>query len=381
MSRICGNNILVKAIAFCLGLAMAVPASAETAFDAVLTTDVLSNQQGGLREGTRVMANLDLSAAWTGDNGWEVFGYMLADAGGGFSETYSGDAQVVSNIDAPAGVRLFEAWVRKTSADERLVVTAGIINLNGIFDTQEAGALFLNASHGIGVDFAQAGPSIFPISGLGAVAEWRLTDETRVRAGVFDGMPGDPGNIKRFAALNLDAEDGIHWVAELEHNFPRGYVKLGVWSCSAEADRLDGLGRIKGNDGVYAQVKYDLIREATDDGQGLSGWVRSGVANPDIQAVASYAGGGLVYTGPFPGRDSDAVGLAIAHARFGHPYADSLGLDLEPETTVELSYRYEIRSGFSIQPDLQYIRRPSGDPSIKDAVVAGVRLRVGLEAL
>ena len=135
MSRICGNNILVKAIAFCLGLAMAVPASAETAFDAVLTTDVLSNQQGGLREGTRVMANLDLSAAWTGDNGWEAFGYVLADAGGGFSETYSGDAQVVSNIDAPAGVRLFEAWVRKTSADERLVVTAGIINLNGIFDT------------------------------------------------------------------------------------------------------------------------------------------------------------------------------------------------------------------------------------------------------
>lgn len=381
MARICGNNILVRSLAICLALGFAAPACAETAFDAVLTTDLLSNTQGGLREGTRVMANLDLSAAWTGDTGWEAFGYVLADAGGGFSETYSGDAQVVSNIDAPPGVRLFEAWVRKTSADERFVLTAGIVNLNGIFDVQEAGGLFLNASHGIGAEYAQSGPSIFPISGLGAVAEWRVTDETRLRAGVFDGVPGDPGNLKRFVALRFDKGDGVHWVAELEHNFPRGYVKLGAWSCSALADRLDGQGQTKGNDGAYAQIKYDFIREAGDDGQGLSGWLRAGQANPDIHAVETYAGGGLVYTGPLAGRDSDAVGISIAHARFGRPYADSLGVDLEPETIVELSYRFEIRSGFSVQPDVQYIRNPSGDPSVKDAAVAGVRFRLGLEAL
>jgi porin len=107
--------------------------------DAVLTVDALNNLSGGLKTGGQGMANLDLSAAFTGDDGWEAFGYVLVDAHGGFSETYPGDAQVVSNIDAPAGTRLFEAWVRKTSLNQKYVATFGLINLNAIFDTQPAG--------------------------------------------------------------------------------------------------------------------------------------------------------------------------------------------------------------------------------------------------
>ncbi|MDC7684772.1 carbohydrate porin [Asticcacaulis sp. BYS171W] len=353
---------------------------AETRFDAVLTADLLSNTHGGVRQGTRLMGNLDLSAAWSGDNGWEAFAYGLVDAGGGFSETYSGDAQVVSNIDAPKGVRLFEAWVKRSTADEHLSLTAGIINLNGVFDIQETGGLFLNASHGIGPEYAQTGPSIFPIAGLGAVGEWRLSDETRLRAGVFDAVPGDPDSASSFVGLHLSRDEGAHLVAEAEHNFPRGYVKLGAWTYTAKAERLDGQGPEQNNSGYYAQVKYDLYREGTDD-QGLAGWLRAGVANSELQPVEAYVGGGLVYTGPFPGRESDAVGLAVAQARFGRLYAESLGTRLVPETTIEVTYRYEIRSGLSVQPDVQYIRHPAGDPMTEDALVVGLRLRVGLEAL
>ncbi|MFT3997965.1 MAG: carbohydrate porin, partial [Asticcacaulis sp.] len=340
----------------------------------------LRNHSGGLREGTRTMGNLDLSAAWEGKGGWDAFAYVLADAGGGFSEGYSGDAQVVSNIDAPKGVRLFEAWVRRTADNDRWSLTGGLINLNGIFDVQEAGALFLNASHGIGPDYSQSGPSIFPFATVGLTGDWRATDTLRLRAGVFDGVAGDPAHQSSFVGIRLGDGDGAHWIAEAEQDFGRGYVKLGAWTYTAKAERLDGTGLTNGNSGYYAQVKYDFYRPDAESDRGVSGWLRAGKANADIQAIETYLGGGVVWTGPWAGRDSDAVGFAIAHADFGAPYAQAVGVDLTPEVTYELSYRYAVRDGLSLQPDVQYIRHPAGDPQAEDALVVGLRLRVGLEA-
>jgi len=360
-------------------MSCAASAKAEVEYDAVLTADLLRNHQGGLEKGTRLMGNLDLSAAWQGQGGWDGFAYVLADAGGGFSERYSGDAQVVSNIDAPKGVRLFEAWLRKTGDSERWSVTGGLINLNGIFDVQEAGALFLNASHGIGPDYSQSGPSIFPFSTLGLVGEWHLNDDLRVRGGVFDGVAGDPSHQNNFIGLRLDEDDGAHWVVEAEQGFARGYVKLGAWGYSAAAERLDGAGPSHANHGHYAQVKYDFYRPDPEGEQGVSGWIRWGQANRDLQAIDTYAGGGLVWTGPV-GRVDDAAGIAVAHAHFGDPFAESVGIALKPEVTWELSYRYAIRDGLSLQPDLQYIQHPAGDPDTENALVLGLRLRVGLAA-
>lgn len=359
-------------------LLMTGAAHAEVEYDAVLTADLLSNTSGGVKDGSRLMANLDLSAAWQGQGGWDGFAYVLADAGGGFSEGYSGDTQVLSNIDAPPGVRLFEAWLRRTGDDGRWSLTGGLINLNGMFDVQEAGALFLNASHGIGPDYAQTGPSIFPFSSLGLVGEWQASESLRLRAGVFDGVAGDPDNDKRFIAVKLDKGDGANWIVEAEQGFEQGYVKLGAWTYTAAAERLDGSGLSHGNSGYYAQLKYDFYKPDPESDRGVSGWLRLGAANADLQAVESYSGGGLVWTGPSAQRASDAVGFAIAQARFGTPYAAALNTVLEPETIYELSYRYALGENLSVQPDIQYVRNPSGDPAVKDALVVGLRLRVGL---
>lgn len=353
-------------------------AHAEVEYDAVLTTDLLANTSGGLRQGARLMGNLDLSAAWTGDNGWEGFAYVLADAGGGFSEIYSGDAQVVSNIDAPGGTRLFEAWVRKTGGEGRWSLTGGLINLNGMFDVQEAGTLFLGASHGIGPDYSQSGPSIFPFSALGVVGEWQASDSLRLRAGVFDGVAGDPEHSSSFIGIKLDKDDGVQWAVEAEQGFDGGYVKLGAWSYTSPAQRLDGTGLARGNSGYYAQVKCDLYRPDPESDRGVAAWVRLGAANKEVQAIESYTGGGIVWTAPFASYPSDAVGLAIAHARFGDPYAQSLATGLKPETIYELSYRHALTDSLSIQPDVQYISHPSGDTATRDAVVVGVRLRLGV---
>ena len=343
-------------------------------FGAVLTAEALDNLEGGRDRGTWGEANLDLTASWKGKANWEAFGYILVDQHGGFSGRYSGDAQTVSNIDAPAGVRLFEAWARHTSSDERFVTTLGVINLNGIFDTQPTGGVFLNASNGIGPDYSQSGPSIFPFAGLGAVGEWRVSDQLRWRAGVFDGVPGDLGHRTAFVSLMLRHAEGLHLVTEVEDDFKDGFFKIGGWRDTATTPRLDGTG--DGHKaGAYAQLGLTFTHEHDDPAQGLSGWVRFGEASQAVLNLSGYAGGGLVYTGLLPHRDHDLAGISLARAAFGDPYRLLNPGVRAAETTLEGTYQYEVAPGTTLQPDLQWIRHPSGAPDVKDALVVGLRFR------
>jgi porin len=48
---------------------------------------------------------------------------------------------------------------------------------------------------------------------------------------------------------------------------------------------------------------------------------------------------------------------------------------LDPaETTIEATYSFGVNSHLSIQPDLQYVMSPSGDPAIGNALVIGSRV-------
>jgi len=334
---------------------------------AAWTTDAVADVSGGLRQGGLVMHNLDLTADWRHNN-WSAHGYILTNFNGGFSDRYVGDVQTVSNIDTTPAVRLFEAWVRRTSGDGRTVATFGLVNLNAIFDVQDVGGLFHNSSHGIGPDYSQAAPSIFPISALGFVAEHQM-GPLRLRAGVFDGVPGDANDAHRFAYIRLAKDEGAHLVAEAQYDFKGGRLKLGHWADTAAHPRLGGTGKAH-RSGTYAQgqLTIDDITEA---------WLRTGVADDATLPLSAYIGGGVVRAAPF-GRDDDSVGLSVAHARFGAPYRVTQGALLDDETTWEVTYRYAVRKGLTLEPDFQYVINPGGDLSIPNAVVVGVRMHFDL---
>ena len=46
------------------------------------------------------------------------------------------------------------------------------------------------------------------------------------------------------------------------------------------------------------------------------------------------------------------------------------------EINIELSYRIQVKSGLTIQPDLQYIIDPGMNPNLKSAFVAGIRIEM-----
>ncbi|HPM13616.1 MAG TPA: carbohydrate porin, partial [Bacteroidales bacterium] len=88
-----------------------------------------------------------------------------------------------------------------------------------------------------------------------------------------------------------------------------------------------------------------------------------------INEHSVYIGGGAVYSG-LGGREN-VLGLAIAHARFN--------AGLVSETAIELSYKAQLFSNVSIQPDVQYIIKPYGvDSNTPNALVGILRFTVEL---
>ena len=343
-------------------------------FTPALTIDALQNTGGGLRTGGVAMSNLDLMADWKNDKGWETWGYVIVDGHGGFSGRYTGDLQTVSNIDALPAARLFEAWARYMTVDGRGIATFGLINLNGIFDVQPVGTPFLNSSAGIGPDYSQTAPSIFPISGLGAVGEWRITYNTTLRGGLFDGLTGDPEHQTVFVAVHFRHSSGLDHVVELEHRFDLGLFKLGQWGYTVSSPRWEG-DRPGLRQGYYGQLVWHFLDETADASQGLQGWVRAGRASDDTLKIDRYLGAGLNYTGYFEGRDADQMGLAVMQAHLGQLYRPLIDARRTSETTVELTYKAFVNDHLILQPDAQLIRTPGGSGHLKDALAVGLRMK------
>ncbi len=99
-----------------------------------------------------------------------------------------------------------------------------------------------------------------------------------------------------------------------------------------------------------------------------------------MNPFSSYVGAGAVYTGLFPGRDEDQLGFAVATARFGEAYRDAqraLGTRWDrSEVNLELTYRFPVVEWLTLQPDVQYVLNPSGDPALEDALVMGLRFEL-----
>lgn len=397
------KRVLVRAVLGTLGLcafaseSAAAPEAVDGPADpgpllslsAAYTGEHLQNVRGGLERGSAYVDNLDLQAELNGERafgvpGLKLFVYGLYNNGHSFDGRYVGSAHGISNIEADPAWRLFEAWAEFPAGPGSLRV--GLYNLNSEFDVNRTGGLFINPTHGIGTDFAQTGrngPSIFPVSSF-AVRYAQTAGDWSFRLAALDGVPGDPDHPHR-TAVRFAAGDGALLVGEMERALGAGRAAVGVWHYTAKFDDVaetdvngDPVQR-KGSTGAYGIVEAPVWRESGDEDQGLSMFLRLGLADADTNPYSRYVGAGAVYTGLLPSRPADQLGLAIAHIATGAPLRRSAALAggrLDSgEFNVELAYRVELADGFFLQPDVQYVRTPGADPSVDDAWVVGLRFK------
>src|SRR2546427_5351408 len=170
--------------------------------------EIFTNSSGGLRRGATYLGNLNLQLTLDAQRlvGWPGATVFLYGLGihGGHPSTFVGDAQGVSNIEAPAKWKLEEGWIQQNLFGNRFSALFGRYDLNSEFYRLQSAGLFLNSSFGIGPEFSQSGvegPSIFPNTSVGGRFEIKPLDQIVLRTAVLDGVPVErpDGSRKVFA--------------------------------------------------------------------------------------------------------------------------------------------------------------------------------------
>jgi len=369
-----------RRIALIAGLAAASPVTAQDApalaLRASWITDLLVDIDGGRRRGASILGRADATATLRGDAiglpGATVFVDVIYTHGPDFSGERVGDLQRISNVQGDGVLRPYEAWVAAPIGG-RVAAKIGLVDLNTEFDVQAVGTMFHHSAHGIGTDFSQSGrngPSIFPVTAGAAILRW-TTSRWTVRAGAFGAVAGDPDRPRRIR-IGLPGRDGALLVGEAELRIgTRMRVQLGGWRYTARLPAADPQAPDQPSGGAYAMVETQL---AGDPARArLDGWVRVGAASARSNPVGRYLGGGIVW-----GREGHRIGLAVAHARQGAP-ARRIGAGTAAETSLELVYSRRLSPALTAQPVVDYVIHPGFDPSLRNALVLGVRLAFAFE--
>jgi len=385
--------------------------------EALYTGEAVGNISGGIRTKATYLDDLDLKLTVNGQRliGWSgatLFVYGLSTHGGN-PDDFVGDAQGVSSIAAPAGWRLFEAWIQQNAFEDRLSVLFGQYDLSSEFYTLQSSSLFLNSSFGTGPEFAltgKGGPSIFPETAVGGRVEVRPIPAVVVRTAVLDGVPvnvpradGSTGIFKRGDGLLLVGEvaylslldDGTSGPASqrrtrrlragraavdvpLEGKIAvGGWYYTGVFDDLSHTERNGNPVRHRGSGGAYLIGERVVYRDDENPARRLKLFAEFGIGDSHVNRFASYTGGGATFSGPITGRPNDQIGLGVAAAHNGSQYIESQRQQGQraqtSEVTIELTYLAQLTRWLTAQQSLQYVVNPNTDPSRRDAFVASFR--------
>jgi porin len=389
---------LVSVAGAASSLALAVPVQAQQAgedetkwiqIEALYKGDAVAVVRGGLDRGTRLLGNGELAVeADLGRFGWNGARAKLhlLSVHGGDPNNLAGTMQGVNNIEAdPDRSKLYEIWLEQSFAGDRAALLVGMADLNADFYQNDAAGLLIAPAFGIGSELASTGPngpSIFPSTALAARLRVAPAEGTYVKAALFNakaGVLGDQGGV------DLTMRDGA--LAIVEAGLARdGKLALGYWRYTERQPdlRLLGAGGAplrQAAQGVYLLAERSLLG-SDEAGRQLSGFSRIGLSDGD---TTPYRGGwqaGLLLEGVLAGRPDTQLSFGINQAYLSRKYrlnAREAGTPLRhAETGFELTYQHSLTPFLSVQPDLQYILHPSADPTIDDAVVAGLRVTITL---
>jgi len=393
--------------------------------ETVNTTGLVSNVSGGLKQGSTILGDIDLLLTINTSklSGWEDAGtFFIYGLGlyGGNPDKIVGDLQGVSAIAASSNTwKLFEAWYQLPLFDNRVSLLAGLYDVTSEFDViRSSSELFLQSSFGTGAELAlggESGLSTFPTSSLGVRGQVNLTNDFTLRGAVMDGVVGDPNNLKG-TNIVLQEEDGLFLMTELAYyHFGKlelqeraqqpdrllrrrlmraapleydGKFAVGTWWFTREFNdlqKVDSTGNAitrQGTYGIYGLAEQSVYHEYDDYHQGLTMFARVGWADPRVNQVEWYVGGGLVYTGLIPSRKRDQTGFGIAAALNGDNFEKSQRQANQPvsksEIVLEFTHSLSLHPALNLQPDIQYVINPGTDPTRSDALVIGGRLEVYL---
>ena len=352
------------------------------------------NLAGGIRRGAayegllKLTLQLDLEKIVHWD-GATVYASALYPHGNGLSAQFTGDFNLLSNIDAFDSLRLFELWFQQDFFGDRASIRIGQMSADIEFYQSQWSNIFINSCFGTfpTISFGTQLP-IYPVGGLGARVDFHPLSSTVVRAAVFDSNPGLANTTDLHGVrFHLNPSAGVIVLAEAVYQVTPSLQNRGKeedYTLGAYYDSRPFSGSFvepnhHSNGGFYAIVDRRLYRKepylnAQSNKTGLGAFSSFSIAPSDRNQVSFYADCGINYQGLFPGRDNDVFGLALSYTKISEDYlVNGVPVNSGHETVLEATYHFQVTDHLFIQPDFQYILDPGAFRDRPNAVVAGIR--------
>ncbi|HBG06199.1 MAG: hypothetical protein A2075_02390 [Geobacteraceae bacterium GWC2_58_44] len=250
-------------------------------------------------------------------------------------------------------VRFREAWVEHAALNDRLILTAGKIDLSNYFDSNavandENGQFLAGA-------FVHSAVLPFPANGPGARLEAKLAEPLTFGLGYGSGDAG--------------SDDSSDSADIFDHGF--GIAELG-YKCKT--------GELEGNYRIYASLDgsnpdtkkgfafgVSLDQQITDK---LTLFARYGQSDEDVYELKKAWSAGGQYAGLFPDRKDDVLGFAYGQIQAIGDIADS------QEKLAEVYYKYKVSEQIEVAPIAQYLINPAGIRSADNVVVLALRSQI-----
>jgi porin len=328
---------------------------------------------------------------------------------------------VASGIEALPTTRLYEMWLEQKWGIT-LALRAGQLAADTEFMTAKYTDVFTNASlgwpAGLSLNIPSGGPSP-PLATMGARVRADLSDGLTLIGAVFEGNAAGQGTndpqLRDRYGLNFRVNDPPLVLGEMQFQWNSkkgdpgldGKFKLGGWRHYGDFsdERFDSSGvslaiasggspaSFAGDFGLYAVFEQKLYRVGKDDDRGIGVFGRVSYSPPDRNLIDIHVDGGVEFIGLDDKRPHDKFGVAGAYAH-SSSRAQALDGDFQQisetawpvrsfEALVTAVYQYEVRDGWTLQPNFQYITHSGGgatDPLgnnagkvLKDAAVFGLR--------
>ena len=357
--------------------------------------EAFGDVSGGLRQGAiyEGMVKFGVGVNLEKLLGWEnaaFYANIIIPHGDSLTNRYTGDFNVVSNIDTYDSLRLYKLWLQKVFDDGKWSVRVGQIAADKECFVSDGASLYFNNAFGTFPVFSANIPGpIFPLSAPGARVKWTPSDEFSLIAMVFSGDVGYANTNVHNTDWQFHGRNGTLSLVEMAYKTNQsddakglpGTFKLGgFYDSKSFGDQFNTTSH-QGDWGIYGMADQLLYREPViqkdDDPRGLGIFVRAGLAPQSNRNVITFDfETGLNYTGLLPSRSKDITGIGFAYTRLSDPYVMANNGTKHHEALIELTHLVVLGDHFSLQPDIQYIMNPGGLGGIRNALAAGLRFTV-----
>ncbi len=356
----------------------------------------MGNPSGGQDQGSAYAGQLNGSINWDLHKllrvpGLSVYVSATWATGRDLSAKYIGNTFDVENAFAVFSgnsyVSLQELYLQESLFNGNLTVAAGRLAPGNTFATIPVVGNYLNGGINGNPGSIPTNDGIFTASPPGV--EWggqltfNFTPTFQFAMGIFNTNPNTAAGADNGVNFSLQqGNSGVLWVTQFSYLYNQGpgatglqgeYTLGGTYNSGRFASLSNPNATPHGMYQIYAMFQQMLYRDGGPGSQkGLTVWGEASFSpTPSKSTMPYFVGGGWSYQGLIPGRENDIASMGAIYGTFSGYIPQTTG-----EAVIEANYQINLTPWLSITPDFQYVIKPRGSSSIKNAVVLGAQMSV-----